>query len=148
MGYIPATTNFHFFLLFSVCVSMYKAVNSTPTLQTAPYGFRTQSEKAKNVNRCPFPPVYRDLRIMWWQQIEKHLHLLCWLQLPCLETRDACSTSTPLSASHRSEALRLGQRAINLLKCHFQREMDCRGGRRERRSREVEGKISEDKQPA
>lgn len=76
---------------------------------------------------------------MWWQQIEKHLHLVCGLELPCLETRDTRSTSTALSASHRSEARRLGQRAINLLKCHFQREMDCRGGRgEEERGRETE----------
>lgn len=64
--------------------------------------------------------------------------------------RKTHSTSTLLSTSHRSEALRLGQRAINLLKCHFQREMDCRGGIGKGREADgqVRGKISEDKSPA
>lgn len=137
-----------------ICVHLsVHSVNSTPTCLSSTKTTRPRlvsehrRKKLKNVTGRPFL-VYRDPRIMWWQQIEKHLHLVCWLELPCLETWDARSTSTPLSASHRSEALRLGQRAINLLKCHFQREMDCRGGREERRDREVEGKISEDKQPA
>lgn len=64
--------------------------------------------------------------------------------------RKTHSTSTLLSTSHRSEALRLGQRAINLLKCHFQREMDCRDGIGKGREADgqVRGKISEDKSPA
>lgn len=75
-----------------------------------------------------------------------------WLQLPCLETQD---TQYLNAAFHQpsiwgSEALRLGQRAINLLKCHFQREMDCRGGIGKGREADgqVRGKISEDKSPA
>lgn len=64
------------------------------------------------------------------QQIEKESSPGVLTSTPVSgDARHARYLSVALSASHRSEALRLGQRAINLLKCHFQREMDGRGGR-------------------
>lgn len=49
-----------------------------------------------------------------------------WTSSPRLQRRDARGTSTLLSSSHRSPSL--GQNAIRLLKCHFQKEMDYSGG--------------------
>lgn len=63
----------------------------------------------------------------------------------CVRRRETRSTQTLLSGSNRSEALRLGQRAINLLKCHFRRENGLLRWEGKETDREVEDKISEDK---
>lgn len=88
--------------------------NSTQSVSLPPAGFRPLAVEKSHI-KCHQPsiscPRGRTARMAATNRKESSPGVL---------------TSTPV---HRSEALRLGQRAIKLLKCHFQREMDGHAGR-------------------